>query len=1071
MSQDDRAFSTLEMDIWRTHESIFRKMYLEEKKPLTEVKRIMELRYGFPSFSVATYGAKLHRHLNLRKKLKKGDWSVVYQHYQQRQAEGKQSHMYLNNTLIPWEKAWKEIRRNRVRFEFEVMPLPRDVVLKTPPPPFPTSICNSPQLTQLSPPIRRLQMVPSNAHEPAPIALERRQSFNLNFPFPESLGGNISSQSAEFYRQLSLICSENTPWVVLKATLLRGSGLTPKTTHHHQFLVHGMEKARPRSFALANSNSNELSTQLDPMFTLARVIYLISNYLFSNDRGLQSGIEELLNLLCSRMPQRLVLDLLGSDLLSTDAAWEAIARKIHYVERKDFITFMRLGLNRPTRILPYAYVYLSVAVSKKCTDIVRRLIQLGARADEKFSELYPRFSFIRPAIFEAIASQNVECLQLLLEHCDVNAPLVSIWGEELSISSIVLSSMGHCLQASQDGQWELNHDRESLAILLKHGANVDAPCPKYLCWTLRDALETDLETKAPPNMEPSLLEHCYFYNKAVYCQLVPFSSRKSQRVYRDEICLAATHGVSALLAYFSSKPSVDANFLKHVLEEQFFLETPFFDSAVVRALLELDVIINTPSSEEWFTTLLCKVIKHIRLFSLDENHIFILKCLLCKGALLNSKVLALAVEDEGTRIIELLLTLGADFRREGTLALGTAARLDNLCAVSWLLQRDVDVNAGIKVRTGSITVAIIRRALWNPEVASYRYPNVRMLKYLMDHGAKLWCGSRDSCPFTALRRILQETHSNPHLFDTVNLILDHNQMLNDLPYLGSFLLEDSLVNFHKLLWSETNPRPRIFKLLLKHGAPVYPGAVLARLINLAAPDQLVLDLMDKGADINAYTRSRTEEYNAIQAASKWWDESLVSKLLERGGDINSPAMGRKGQTALQIACSINAKSEVEKRAQTAFVEFLLRNNTDVNAPPCRGDPANSSISGGYTALQLAAAGGNLELLSLLLSHRADVNLPSHLRRRCALDVAAEEGRLDALHFLLRAGALSYCIGQSGYEGAIQLANRKMFSVVADSLRRHIRDNEHRFYEQPALAEAHYAAMAERSWTDECFTLW
>ncbi|KAI0856666.1 hypothetical protein F4860DRAFT_396646 [Xylaria cubensis] len=1065
MSQDDRPFSTLEIDIWRTHESIFRKIYLEEKKTLKEVKKIMELRHGFPSFSVATYGVKLHSHLNLRKKLKKGDWPVVYRHYRQRQAEGKQSHVYFNNTLIPWGKAWKEIRRNRVRFEFEVMPLPRGVMLKTPPPPFPTSICNSPLLTQLSPPIQSLQMVPSNAQEPAPIALERRQSFNLNVPFPESLGGNMLSQLAEFYSQLSLICLENTPWAVLKATLLRGSGLTPTTTHHHQFLVHGMEKAWPRSFALTNPNSNELSTQLDPMFTLAKVIYLISNYLFSNGRGSQSGIEELFNLLCSRMPQRLVLDLLDSDLLSIGAAWEAIPRVISFVERKDFITFMRLVLNRPTRILPYAYVYLSVAVSNKCTDIVRRLIQLGARADEKNPEwTIPKFN-IRPAIFEAIASQNFECLQLLLEHCDVNAPLVSIWGEELSISSIVLSSMGHC-QASPHGRWELNHDRESLAILLKHGANVDTPCPKYLCNILRHPIKT----KALPNMELSLLEYCYFYNKAVYCQLVPFSSRTSQRVYRDEICFAATHGVSALLAYFSSKPSVDAIFLNHVLEEQFFLGTSFFDSAVVRALLELIVVINTPSSEEWFTTLLGKAIEHIRLFSLDENHIFILKCLLCKGALLNSKVLALAVEYEGTRILELLLTLGGDFRREGARALGTAAHVGNLSAVSWLLQRGVDVDAEIdenhagRASSMSITMAIILGVFWDPKVA---FPNVRTLKYLMHHGAKLWYGSRDSCPFTALRVVLKERESNPHLFDIVDLILDYNQMLHDIPYLGSFLLEDSLVYLGE--WSETDPRPRIFELLLKHGAPLYPGAVLARLIDSAAPRQLVLKLMNKGADINAYTRSRTEKYNAIQAASKWWDQSLVSILLERGGDINSPAVGLKGQTALQVACSITATSEVDRRAQIAFVEFLLRNNADVNAPPCTGDPTWSSTAGGYTALQLAAAGGNLELLSLLLSHKADVNMPSHLRRRCALDVAAEKGRLDALHFLLKAGALSYCTGQSGYEGAIQLAEKNRFSVVADSLRRHICDNEHRFYEQPALAEAHTAAMAERSWTDECFS--
>ncbi|KAK5625177.1 hypothetical protein RRF57_000893 [Xylaria bambusicola] len=1094
MSQDDRSLSTLEIDIWRTLELIFRKMYLEENKTLKEVKEIMELRHGFPSFStsgvethrhrvltilnilssVSTYGAKLHNYLNLRKKLKKRDWPVVYQHYERRQAEGKQSHMYLNDTLIPWGKAWKEIRRNRARLELDheqpaLRPYQKASCIfslctcniKTPPPPFPTSICNSSQLIQLSPPIQSLRIMPINgiwrpfgvvSHEPAQMALESRQSFNLNVPFPESLGGNILSRSARFYRQLSLMCLENTPWAALKATLLRGAGLTPTTTLHHQFLVHGVE----------NPTSNQLSTQFDSMLTLAKVFYLISNNLFLNNYIFQERIVELFNLLCSRMPQRLVVDLLDSDLLPTNAAWEAIARVIYLVERKDFITFMRLGLNCPKRILPHAYIYLSVTASKNCTDIVRRLLELGARADQRIPEwAFTPFHNTQLAIFEAIACQDIECLQFLLEHCDVNVPVSSKWGQEHSISSMVLSGMGHYLPECYNGCWMLKYHQASLAILLEHGANVDIPCSKY----------HRLGTEILAGMEPSLLEHCYFYNKAIYYQLVVFSSRTSQRVYRDEICFAATQGASALLAYFNSKSSVDATFLEYVLEEQFLLNTSLFDSAVVRALLELGMTISTPSPDKEFTELLCRVIDHI------QNHVFILKSLLRKGALLNSEVLALAVEHEGTGILELLLTLGGDFRREGARALGTAARLNNFCAVSWLLQRDVDVNAGIEGNglypetIGSVSVTMATQ-MWFSEFgpALGHVPNIRMLKYLMHHGAKLWCGSRDSCPFKALRVILRRPYSHRHLFDTVNLILDHSQMLKDLPYSGSFLLEDSLVNFDRSGWSATEPKSRVFELLLKHGAPVYPGAVLARLIDLAAPHQFVLDLMNRGADINAYTTYRTKRYNAIQAASKWWNQSLVSTLLERGGDINSPALGLEGETALQVACSVTATSEVDRRAQITFVEYLLRNNADVNAPPCTEDLVGSPTKGGYTALQLAAAASNLELMSLLLSHKAHVNLPSHSRRRCALDVAAERGRLDALHFLLKAGALSYCYGQSGYEGAIQLGECKRFFVVADSLRRHIRDNERLFYEQLALAEAHSAVMAERSWTDECFSL-
>lgn len=59
--------------------------------------------------SLSTYETKLRDVLGLRKKLKKADWTAIHQHYQDRQ--GKDTGIYLNGSRIPWEKAWKEIRR------------------------------------------------------------------------------------------------------------------------------------------------------------------------------------------------------------------------------------------------------------------------------------------------------------------------------------------------------------------------------------------------------------------------------------------------------------------------------------------------------------------------------------------------------------------------------------------------------------------------------------------------------------------------------------------------------------------------------------------------------------------------------------------------------------------------------------------------------------------------------------------------------------------------------------------------------------------------------------------------
>ncbi|KAM3068353.1 hypothetical protein ACMFMG_009490 [Clarireedia jacksonii] len=112
--------------------------------------------------------------------------------------------------------------------------------------------------------------------------------------------------------------------------------------------------------------------------------------------------------------------------------------------------------------------------------------------------------------------------------------------------------------------------------------------------------------------------------------------------------------------------------------------------------------------------------------------------------------------------------------------------------------------------------------------------------------------------------------------------------------------------------------------------------------------------------------------------------SVVNYLLSIGADINSPAVGKFGRTALQAAV---------ERNRDDIVEILIHKGAFINADP--------AVEGGATALQLAAMIGNFKIVQLLLDAGADVLAPKGKRYgRTAIEGAAERGHLDMVLYLL-----------------------------------------------------------------------
>jgi ankyrin repeat protein len=134
-------------------------------------------------------------------------------------------------------------------------------------------------------------------------------------------------------------------------------------------------------------------------------------------------------------------------------------------------------------------------------------------------------------------------------------------------------------------------------------------------------------------------------------------------------------------------------------------------------------------------------------------------------------------------------------------------------------------------------------------------------------------------------------------------------------------------------------------------------------------------LVKKGASTEATdSKNRT----ALIWAAANGHTSVVEFLHSKGADIN--AKDSDGQTALMYAA---------RKSSTPTVEFLLKNGAEVNV---------QSTKRGITALIIAAAVGDEELVRLLLGHGADKEL-AEIDGDTAVDHARQNGHATVVTLL------------------------------------------------------------------------
>lgn len=193
---------------------------------------------------------------------------------------------------------------------------------------------------------------------------------------------------------------------------------------------------------------------------------------------------------------------------------------------------------------------------------------------------------------------------------------------------------------------------------------------------------------------------------------------------------------------------------------------------------------------------------------------------------------------------------------------------------------------------------------------------------------------------------LRLSKSRPHLHDLLQSTLDQHGWGSTMPRQRAGLLKTVqyiVGSGYDLRHSRFLTAPLLeacedtqtFEYLYRNGAQPLPGSPLAAWIGQGGRIKLCREMLRAGADPNAYTRYNRSLrlMTPLQMAAKRGDIDVVELLLLEGAEVNSPAKGRYGSTALQASCLYRPYSSEGQERKLRKIRLLLEHGADLNAAP------------------------------------------------------------------------------------------------------------------------------------------